>query len=83
MTVYYVEMPFGCNDLDCIWTKKEDAINYLIEEAENNGWKWKYSENYTSKEDFEIFAIECYELGPAFIYPMFLDEKPYFYPNEK
>lgn len=80
MTVYYVEMPFGCNDLDCIWTKKEDAINYFFEEAKNNGWQC--SENYATENDFEIFQCECNDLGVASIYPMFLDEKPYFYPNE-
>lgn len=77
MQIWTVEFDknVGISELDCCWTKKEDAENYLKGEAERCGWTLEKIGN--DWDDYRVIAdnSETFEVS---IYPMFLDEKPYF-----
>ena len=59
----------------CAWTKKEDAINYFLEETKNLGWEivkqniFEYAHYYLVKGKDTTWTVR--------IYNCFLDEKPY------
>ena len=66
----------------CAWTKKEDAINYLKEEATKNDWQLfqNIKDNLNNDEDNIIHFLARYsreEPWEITIYPMFLNELPY------
>ena len=83
MKIWYVD----CDDLSCAWTKKEDAINYLKEEAKNCNWKIHFPFPKSITDEYMYVDVICTWEDPEFeesntfhvgIYPIFLDEKPYF-----
>lgn len=66
----------------CAWTKKEDAINYLKEEAAKNDWQLfqNIKDNLNDDEDNIVHFLARYsreEPWEITIYTMFLDELPY------
>lgn len=83
MVIYYVDMPYGCKDLNCAWSNFGNAVHYLSEEAKTNNWTVIYIKSTDETSYFYCeLGIDNRPLGTAKIYPIFLDEKPYFYPNE-
>ena len=79
MIVWLVNFPKGCGELNCAWTKKEDALNYLHEEM--NFYGWELVEEKSNKENpysYMIFTFACDDNEfEVLIGPLFVDEKPY------
>ena len=72
------------NELDCGWSNKQDAINYLKEEAESNGWHLSSplggkDENKDTEDYLSYWCTDAEDYTwIVYIEPMFFNEKPYW-----
>ena len=76
---------FVGDEADCAWSNKQDAVNYLKEEAKLNGWHLSPPLGNKNEENDDWLTYKCtYEncMRIVYIEPMFLDEKPYYYEDE-
>lgn len=78
MRIWFVEAE--C-ELNCAWTKKEDAIAYVKNEAEKCNWnldiRWGSETDEDTYVQYEVNSKDGIYQFDLIVYPTFLDEKPY------